>query len=76
MSSSRVSQARYDPGLEQIQVIFADGTPWTYDSVPRNVWNNFRRSSSPGKFINRTLNSYPYWEGSFDSSDNHHPDED
>ena len=69
MSSSRVSQARYDPGLQQINVIFADGTPWTYDGVPQNVWRNFRRSSSPGRYINSTLNRYPYWEGSFDAAE-------
>lgn len=65
--SSRVAQARYDSGLQQVHVVFVKhGTPWTYDSVPPNVWRNFRRSSSPGKYINRVLNNYPYWEGAFD----------
>ena len=68
MSSSRVQQARYDSGLQQIQVVFRDGTPWVYDSVPTNIWRNFRRTSSPGRYINRVLNGYAYWEGSFDSS--------
>jgi hypothetical protein len=53
LSSSRVNEARYDPGLQQIHVIFKDGTPWTYDQVPPNVWRNFRRS---------------YWQGAFDRS--------
>ena len=63
--SSRVNEGRYDGGLEQIHVIFRDGTPWTYNGVPRNVWKNFRRSASPGKYINRVLNGYPYWRGGF-----------
>ena len=63
--STRVSEGRYDGGLEQVHVIFKDGTPWTYNGVPRNLWKNFRRSASPGKYINRVLNSFPYWEGGF-----------
>jgi hypothetical protein len=65
-SSSRVSQGRYDSGLQQVHVVFKDGTPWVYDGVPKNVWRNFRRSASPGRFINRTLNDFSYWRGSFD----------
>lgn len=68
MASSRVNSARYDPALEQVHVVFKDGTPWVYDGVPQNVWRNFRRSASPGKYINRVLNGYPYYRGSFDQS--------
>lgn len=66
MVSSRVSEARYDKGLQQIQVIFRDGTPWVYDGVEANIWRNFRRSASPGKFINRVLNGFTYYRGGFD----------
>lgn len=61
--SSRVTQARYDSGLQQVQVEFKDGTPWVYESVPPNVWRNFRRSPSAGRYINRVLNGYPYRPG-------------
>jgi hypothetical protein len=63
--SERVKTGRYDPGLEQVHVVFKDGTPWVYDGVPRNVWRNFRRSESPGRYINRVLNGYAYWRGEF-----------
>lgn len=68
MSSSRIARARYDKGLQQIQVEFIDGTPWVYDSVPQNVWRNFRRTTSPGRYVNRVLNNYPYWHGAFDTT--------
>jgi hypothetical protein len=68
MAGSRTNVARYDSGLNQIHVIFRDGTPWVYDQVPRNIWRNFRRASSPGKYINRVLNGYPYFQGSFSYS--------
>lgn len=63
MDSSRVRDARYDPANEQIQVHFRDGTPWVYEGVPANVWRNLRRSASPGRFVNRVLNDYPYHRG-------------
>jgi len=66
--STRLNAARYDSGLSQIQVIFRDGTPWVYDQVPRNIWRNFRRAQSAGKYINRVLNKYDYFEGSFSYS--------
>lgn len=61
--STRVARARYDSGLRQVQVEFDDGTPWVYEEVPQNVWRNFRRSASAGKYINRVLNGYPYRRG-------------
>lgn len=69
MSSSRVTEARYDSGLQQVQVIFRDGTPWVYDGVPENIWRNFRRSSSPGRYINRVLNGFSHYHGGFDYSE-------
>ena len=63
MNSSRVARARYDSGLQEVQVYFADGTPWRYRGVPYNVWRNFTRSSSPGRYINRVLNGFEYERG-------------
>ena len=65
-SSTRLNVARYDSGLSQVHVIFRDGTPWVYDQVPRNVWRNFRRAPSPGRYINNVLNGY--FQGSFSYS--------
>lgn len=60
VDSTRVSQMRYDDGLSQIQVYFADGTPWVYQNVPEEVYEMFLTSSSKGRFINDVLNTYPY----------------
>jgi hypothetical protein len=66
--SSRVQEAAYDSQAQRLYVRFvkpvaSGGTPWTYEGVPSNVWNNFRRSQSPGKFVNRVLNGYDYHPG-------------
>lgn len=65
----RTIQAGYDKKPSEatgvLRVRFRDGTPWEYYGVEPQVWQRFRRSASPGKFINRVLNSYPYGPGNF-----------
>lgn len=63
--SSRVDRAGYSHDSHTLYVQFVDGTPWAYYNVEPNVWRNFRRSASPGKFINRTLNNYSYGRSNF-----------
>lgn len=67
--SSRVAEGAYDRESETLYVRFVKpvpiGTPWVYEGVPENVWRNFRRSASPGRFVNRVLNNYDYHRGSF-----------
>jgi hypothetical protein len=63
--SSRVAEAGYSSDSHTVYVRFADGTPWAYYNVEPNVWRNFRRSASAGKFINRVLNNYSYGRSNF-----------
>jgi hypothetical protein len=63
--SSRVLQAGYSPRTHTLYVRFVDGTPWAYYNVEPNIWRNFRRSASPGRYINRVLNSYAYGPSNF-----------
>lgn len=58
--STRVAEAGYSTASRTLYVRFKDGTPWQYNNVEPNVWRNFRRSQSQGKFINRVLNNYSY----------------
>lgn len=51
------------PGI--LRVRFRDGTPWEYYNVPSAIWQRFKRVQSPGRFINRVLNNYPYGRGDF-----------
>lgn len=63
--SSRVAEAGYSPASHTLYVRFNDGTPWQYNNVEPNVWRNFRRSASPGRYINRVLNNYSYGRSNF-----------
>lgn len=65
MESSRIRVTRYDHGNHQIHVIFRDGTPWVYDDVPYPTYQEFIQSDSPGRFVNHTLNGFPYRRGDF-----------
>jgi hypothetical protein len=52
--------------------VFANNdAPYVYEEVPQNIWRNFRRSTSPGRYINRTLNAFPYYRSpaSFEDMD-------
>jgi hypothetical protein len=61
----RTVAAGYDRETQTLRVRFRDGTPWAYYDVPPRVWNNFKRVKSPGRFINRVLNNYPYARDDF-----------
>lgn len=61
----RTLAAGYDKDSRTLRVRFRDGTPWAYYDVPPRVWRNFKRVQSPGRFINRVLNSYAYSRDDF-----------
>jgi hypothetical protein len=63
--SSRVAEAGYSRQSHTLYVRFVDGTPWQYNNVEPNVWRNFRRSASAGRYINRVLNNYSYGRSQF-----------
>lgn len=52
--------AGYDENSMTMHVKFRDGDVYGYYNVPPSVWYRFQRAQSPGRFINSTLNRYPY----------------
>lgn len=58
----RTLAAGYVRASQTLYVRFRNGQVYAYYRVPPNVWRNFRRVKSPGRFINRVLNRYPYAE--------------
>lgn len=59
----RTLAAGYDERTMTLRVKFRDGETYEYYQVPPSVWYKFQRVSSPGRFINTTLNRYPYNRG-------------
>lgn len=62
--SSRIAEAAYNRKSDQLFVRFVKPVPgqveYVYEGVPSNVWRNFKRSASPGRYVNRILNQYDY----------------
>lgn len=56
----RTQAAGYSADTQTLRVKFRSGAVYEYYDVPNNVWRNFQRVKSPGRLINRTLNSYSY----------------
>lgn len=65
----RAIAAGYDAQAETVRIRFRppnwprgepDGAVYEYYGVPRNVWLNMLRAASPGRYIDRVLDTYPY----------------
>jgi hypothetical protein len=59
----RTLAAGYDERSQALRIKFRDGEYYTYYNVPPSVWYKFQRAQSPGRYINSTLNNFPYSRG-------------
>lgn len=63
--SSRCSEAAYNPKTDQLFLRFVRPVPgqveYVYEDVSSQEWARFKRSASPGAFVNRVLNNHPYY---------------
>lgn len=59
----RTLAAGYDDRTQTLRIKFRNGEIYEYFKVPPSVWWQFNRAQSPGRFINVTLNRYPYKRG-------------
>jgi hypothetical protein len=56
----RTLAAGYDENDMTLRIKFRDGDVYGYYNVPPSVWYRFQRAQSPGRYVNSTLNRYPY----------------
>jgi len=56
-SRSQTVRIRFRVGADKM---FPNGAVYEYYNVPRSVWRNLQRSNSPGRYIDRVLDTYPY----------------
>lgn len=59
-SRPRTLAAGYDGKTNTLTVVFREGAQYEYYGVTTAEWWRFRRSGSPGRFINRVLNDKDY----------------
>ena len=53
--SGAISEVEYHNKKEEFEVHFRDGTMTTYKKVPKNVYANFLKAESKGKFFNYNI---------------------
>jgi hypothetical protein len=56
----RALRGGYDSRSGTVRVQFRDGAVYEYFGVPKKVWSNGLRRNSFGRFVNDTLDTYPY----------------
>jgi len=55
MPSSVVAAIRYDEKSSKLRVIFQSGSIYDYLQVPEEVYNNMKKASSKGEFLNKEI---------------------
>lgn len=60
-NSSNLAEASYDPDVENLDIVFTDGSAYTYFNVPAQTYRSLTLSGSPGQFFWRHIRSrFPY----------------
>ena len=55
MPSSVVAAIRYDEKTFKLRVIFQSGSIYDYLKVPEKVYNEMKKASSKGEFLNKAI---------------------
>ena len=58
VASSNVRQIGYDVQTNQMYVTFWSGSTYVYDRVPLDIYREFMRAKSKGRFVWRTIRGY------------------
>lgn len=56
----RTLAAGYDSATHTMRIDFREGATYHYYDVPPETWRDFKRSASPGKFMNRRMTQFAY----------------
>ena len=61
VSSSNLNRAIYNLDVNQLLIEFNNGSIYEYENVPLEVFENFKKSESQGKFFNANISkTYKY----------------
>ena len=61
VSSSAISEIRYDPDIQALEIQYSNGGVYQYQGVPQDVFDQLMNASSKGTFINQQIkNSYVF----------------
>ena len=61
MPSSVVAAMKYDAKASKLRVIYTSGNIYDYKEVPEKIYNEMRKASSKGEFLNKQIKpNYEY----------------
>ena len=61
MPSSVVAAMKYDVPSSTLRVIYVSGSVYDYKKVPEKVYNEMKKASSKGEFLNKEIKpNYEY----------------
>ena len=55
MPSSVVAAMKYDTKSSKLRVIYTSGNIYDYKEVPEEVYNEMKKASSKGEFLNKQI---------------------
>ncbi len=55
MPSSVVAAIRYDASSSTLRVVYVSGAVYDYKNVPEKVYNEMKKASSKGEFLNKEI---------------------
>ena len=55
MPSTVISSFHYDKATHELTVVFISGTVYIYEKVPESTYEEMKRSSSKGVFLNKHI---------------------
>ena len=55
MPSSVIAAMKYDTKANKLRVVYTSGNIYDYKKVPEKVYNEMRKASSKGKFLNKEI---------------------
>lgn len=58
VSSSNLAEIGYDSGTHTLEVCFTSGRMYQYFNVPERIYDDLRKASSPGGYLNREIKGH------------------
>jgi hypothetical protein len=69
LSSSNVTQYKYDSKTREMVIVFHGGRPYAFRGVPQDVADGLETAASAGSYVNRKIKGqYPFSHGYGQSS--------
>ncbi len=60
VGSTTIASASYDTETNELRIEFQHGGAYSYDRVPRGVWDGLKTASSPGSYWHKNKGAFAF----------------